>query len=436
MFFKVELPPDASVTFIEEDKVNETDHYHLEYIRLNRRILRDGSIASNMLQEFFYGRNGYHFLIKNLNILEYIYTLNYTPRGCFANLITDCNDKISTPILYSDPFPTTKFNGLTFPYIKNHGAPGATRLRTDLYNLKHIHNYLNIGGYALFYVNGNSTDGSLALPYLLTSFFKFVIVSINGNCIGVGYNGSHLKEEGVPYLPTEITNDYKIFRINMYKESINLYSLMLHNRELGIKHLTANRIDIRIRLAEPLTETYYSIYLNFLKMFQSDPSNIIGLNMKDGSYLYNIILKLKAKHVLELGLKNGMFTIYLLMAAYLNDGHITTIDPDETSSGIHLIREMRLKTWHTWINAPYHKSLKRQFGNIYDIVFINAWYENCYVEADVYLVDVVLRVGGILIIDNFFYKGDHTSWISMLKEMKKYKQIINSSKFIIFKKVL
>jgi len=392
MFFNVELPPDVYVTFRNEDKDTDLIPYYIQSQKLEAKLKERMKLEEEFktkigpTKRIFNGANGYWIKYKSRDLFISLYALTVTPIGYFlSNTDQMLEFKAGTwtsttlPLLYSNPVPKDKFNRISYGYM----ITGMSRLNGHLYHLRHIHKYLNITGYATFHLFGSMpTDGDLAFPYLLTLFFKYVIVGIHGHCIGIGYNGTHLKETGFPFLPANIIKNYYDIRMNSLKESIILYSLGLQSDTIAFfNRLNINTMDMKLRLGEPLTEYEFTRYLTYLREFRSDPTHSIGMNMDEGNYLYNKVLETNASNILEFGLGNAIYTIYLLMAVYKTHGYVTSIDSTQTEQwnqrGVQLIDAMRLKSWHKWIDVDYFIYIKRilsqkSYKNLYTIIYINA----------------------------------------------------------------
>jgi hypothetical protein len=171
------------------------------------------------------------------------------------------------------------------------------------------------------------------------------------------------------------------------------------------------------------------------------------MNMDEGKYLYNKVLETNASNILEFGLGNAIYTIYLLMAVYKTHGYVTSIDSTQTEQwnqrGVQLIDAMRLKSWHKWIDVDDFIYIKRilsqkSYKNLYTIIYINGRYSPAYSELISNFIDKVLQLNGLLIIDEFRYNCticNGGSIHSIIDKWAHYKRINSPRNFIVFQKL-
>jgi predicted O-methyltransferase YrrM len=147
-----------------------------------------------------------------------------------------------------------------------------------------------------------------------------------------------------------------------------------------------------------------------------------------------------------LGCATGDTSTYILVAMKEINGHLTSIDPDQSiklnNIGLKLIELMKLKTYHTFIEEAFyiiapHILLKKGENRIYDLVFINAYYSLDMTLSDIYFADKFIRVGGYLIIDNYTNNKITTITNNIVSYFKHYEHITNyySSYCNVFKKI-
>ena len=148
--------------------------------------------------------------------------------------------------------------------------------------------------------------------------------------------------------------------------------------------------------------------------------------------------------MLEIGLANGITSIYLLMGAKDIDGHLISIDPFQISywksAGLDLVEELKLKTYHIFIKKSSHIILpqlldKKGAKSSYNMIFINGWNTFDYTVVNIFFADKLLKIGGIIIIDNFLYKGTNTYIIHMISSWSHYKKIDSPTSFAAFEKI-
>jgi len=456
MLFEIELPPGETVKFVKEDTNTELIKLYDEKTRLRNEIktlLKADTELQYAIRKIDYATNGYHMTInKNgipLSILEYLYAQHAIRKGCVTNNEA-CPSYVIT-LYYKDPPPTKKLDLIYYYTMHNYGKPDATRLNGDLYRLQQLHKYLNIGGSAIFSVIGdNPTNGSIAFPFLLKSFFKQVIVGIFGFCIGIEYNGKPFSESGFPKISLNIIKPYVQFVTDFLKECILVQKLLLKpNKQAFFKKVYSNTLDMQLRLGIPLTKAEKDLYIFSLQTFQKNPSDYrkkisAGVNTEEGMFLYKNVLSCKAKKIVEIGFANGVSTAYLLIGAKETGGNVTSIDPFQDtqwkSAGLELVADSKLKTQHTWMKEKSHTALPRLLDkkgaeNSYDMVFVDGWHTFDYTLVDAYFADKLLRVGGILVVDDFLHRGVNASMKYVITNWTHYKRLKSPHSFAAFEKI-
>jgi predicted O-methyltransferase YrrM len=439
MLFEIELPPGEEVTFVKEDTDNkELKKYMDESSKLRDKVKETIKIDKELkyvVDKIDTIRNGNYLIINGLDILHYIYDRHSLRRGLFLN-----NDAT---------YPKIKFNSTNYAYLKDHEKPGSTRLTGNLYHLQHIHKYLEVGGNASFKIL-DKTNGSIAFPYLLKLFFKKVNVFITGTCIALEYNGKQFKETNIPTISTIDTNDYIKFVIDIIKENILINKLTLKSDKKPLfQRMHDITINMSLRFGIPLSDAQKDIYIFSLQAFQKDPSHYTkyisgGINTDEGMYLYKTILSINAHKMIEVGLANGVSSAYILIGAKQTNGHLISIDPFQKtqwkSGGLNIICKMKLKSHHTWIEDVSHKALPRLLDkkgaeSSYDLIFIDGFHTFDYTLVDAYFADKLLRVGGVLIVDDFLHKGVNASMKYIMTNWSHYKRLKSPHSFAAFEKI-
>ena len=69
------------------------------------------------------------------------------------------------------------------------------------------------------------------------------------------------------------------------------------------------------------------------------------------------------------------------------------------------------------------------------MIFINGWNTFDYTVVNIFFADKLLKIGGIIIIDNFLYKGTNTYIIHMISSWSHYKKIDSPTSFAAFEKI-
>ena len=470
MLFEIPTLPDEKITFTDHNKESDITPYSKKLLELRNEIERltaednpiDPELSRLYWRKLKSSINGYHSVVypypsrlRYYEILEYLYTKDITPKGCyvFNNNKDRCRDHHSK-FQYTDPIPDTKFNVILYRNkkdSKHSHNPDATFLKGNLYHLHHIHKFLNKGGSAIFMVISLDTQhGDVAFPYLLKLFFKQVIVCVTGSCIGLDYNGEHLKEAGFPSIRESSIKPYIAFVKKVKQESIKFHDLLLKpDKTMFYKQFYTNTLQLRLELGVSLSKSEENYHIFILQHLRKNPTNYAidtasHIYIPQGIIMYNMIVEHKYKKILEIGLCTGMSTAYLLTAAKETGGHVISIDPEQTTkwnnTGLHLIEDMRCKSYHTWINEPSYLAIpvllsKKNTKSSFDFIFIDAWFTFDTTLIDIILADKLLRVGGIVVIDNYLHNTITTLMDNIIKNWSHYKQIESHRTSIAFKKV-
>jgi hypothetical protein len=183
---------------------------------------------------------------------------------------------------------------------------------------------------------------------------------VTGSCIGLGYNGEHLKESGFPSIHESSVKPYIAFVKKVKQESIKIHELLLKpDKTMLYKRFFNNTLRLHLELGLPLSKVEQNYHIFIMQHLRKNPTNYAidtssHIHTREGMFLYTTIVEQKAKKILEIGLSTGMSTAYLLMGAKETDGHVISIDPEQTKKwnnvGLHLIEDMRCISYHTWIN--------------------------------------------------------------------------------------
>ena len=150
---------------------------------------------------------------------------------------------------------------------------------------------------------------------------------------------------------------------------------------------------------------------------------------KETGELLNMILRLKnAKNVLEIGMSVGYSTIWCAEAIYEQSGQIITIE--QNPNKIKRAKENFQKAGITNVitikeglamHILLELSLRTEYRNFFDFVFIDADKENILEYFD--LILPMVSVGGVIITDNMLYpekyKQDMRIFSDHLKENPK-----------------
>jgi predicted O-methyltransferase YrrM len=112
--------------------------------------------------------------------------------------------------------------------------------------------------------------------------------------------------------------------------------------------------------------------------------------------LFGITLQLKAKNILELGVRWGDTTEPMLAGVALNQGHITCVDINPTE----WVCPDNLKKNYTFIQSDAIKFLEQEIekGSYYDLVYVDDWHTGPHVKKELELIDKITDNKSIILL--------------------------------------
>lgn len=412
----LDLPPKMSLLplFHEYRKIRAEIYKHLEID--NELKYMFNTTSGNFIGRIRLGKT-YDFLLyflffKNAHYKKGIVLYNKSEEAE--------NRKIGLLPIYKDS-PPTKFDFIYSIYLNNYMKRDAVdgNYLSDLNVLqKYLQKHLKIGGSAIFIPNYYTYEG-LSFPFLLKLFFKHVIVHYSEQLIAIGYNGLAYNSSEYAYLDIAKINDYVSFAKKMIEYRIEVNRAFLAEDKADLfKHYQLNIIASKRLLGIPLTHIDNNYFLYSLNEFHKNPLDYkkyikAGIGAEEGQFLLNTIIENKCKKVIEVGFANGISAAYMLTALKEIDGHLTSIDPFQTEqwkdAASILVKEMKMKTHHTLIQKKSHVALpdilKKHGEGSFDMVFIDGWHTFDYTLLDVFYAEKLVRLNGIIVIDDAMHPG-------------------------------
>jgi predicted O-methyltransferase YrrM len=128
---------------------------------------------------------------------------------------------------------------------------------------------------------------------------------------------------------------------------------------------------------------------------------------EEGDYLYSLVRHLRPSTTVEVGMANGLSTLFIAQALRENGhGQHIAIDPfqftDWTGAGVALLRSAGLESVVRLIEKPSHQALPEleQAGTRAQFVFIDGSHLFDYALTDFLCSDRLLDVGGLIAFDD------------------------------------
>lgn len=165
-----------------------------------------------------------------------------------------------------------------------------------------------------------------------------------------------------------------------------------------------------------------------------------NINREEGTYITHIIKSIQSSNIecLEIGMAFGTSAAYIL----LNDNtKLTSIDPFQTtqwaSNGLKLLQQMNINKRHKLIEKKSYIALPEllEKKKKYDFIFIDGWHTFDYTLLDFFYSDLLLNIGGYIVIDDALHKGVNKCIRYIETNYKHYKHIESPKSFGIYKKI-
>jgi predicted O-methyltransferase YrrM len=117
--------------------------------------------------------------------------------------------------------------------------------------------------------------------------------------------------------------------------------------------------------------------------------------------LYSIALGMKAKRILELGVRGGSTTLPLILAADKNGGTLTSVDIEQTS--FTLPSNISPRTWN-FIKSDALSFLKLQNpSEPYDLIYVDDWHAYEHVKAELNEIDRLVSPKSVILVHDLMY---------------------------------
>ncbi|NBP01904.1 MAG: class I SAM-dependent methyltransferase [Proteobacteria bacterium] len=152
------------------------------------------------------------------------------------------------------------------------------------------------------------------------------------------------------------------------------------------------------------TDLIDSMFNNFLD------KTLTGTNDSDQhlTTLFAITIQLKAKKVLELGVRWGDTTEPMLAGVALNGGHITCLDINESA----FVCPEELKPHYTFIQSDAIEFLKQEVEKnaYYDLVYVDDWHSGPHVRKELELIDQITDKKSIILLHDLMGTHHHPEY--------------------------
>jgi predicted O-methyltransferase YrrM len=296
-----------------------------------------------------------------------------------------------------------------------------------LYNL---FNLLELGGNIMFSIHNFGNDNTFNVIYLLLNFFEkiifideFKVFCINYNFFNININNNLIenifKNDCIFSIEPKNNIDklldylYNIFKI--YNKTYNL--LLYNNEEKFLLFKYKNLKSLFLECGYMIDDVLLDLDLMFIDFFRIKINNnnkskkiTSAIRYEEGNYIYESIKKYNCKKCLEIGFANGISAVYILKNKETN---LISIDPFQSTQwnneGNKLVKKLKLNKRHKCIEKKSYEALpellKKEGNSTFDFIFIDGWHTFDYTLVDFFYANLLLKVGGIIIIDDALHAG-------------------------------
>ena len=112
--------------------------------------------------------------------------------------------------------------------------------------------------------------------------------------------------------------------------------------------------------------------------------------------LFSLVISIKAKNILELGVRDGGTTVPFLMALEHTGGNLTSVDINDSLK----LREMvgLRENWKFEISdaLTFLKNIKQ--NTIYDIVYIDDWHDGLHVKQELKYIENHITTSSLILL--------------------------------------
>jgi predicted O-methyltransferase YrrM len=341
-----------------------------------------------------------------------------------------------------------KFNSINNIELIEHKA-----IIIMLYNLFDI---IEIGGNIQLHLSNYSSYKSINILYLLLNFFEKIIIIKGNNLYCLNYKMSYITKDDIKKIfdnniKFSINNKFNINNLIQYLEYN--FNILIHRNKLlldknenkYLKYMDKYYTDLLIEIGD-INIINIKLKLFFINYFKKifDKNKIVNINSgikyEEGQYLKKIINNNNYKKCLEIGFANGISAAYILMN---NNVNLISIDPFQKtqwkSEGIKMVKRFSLNNRHKLILKKSYEALpellKKYGENYFEFIFIDGWHTFDYTLVDFFYSNLLLKIGGIIIIDDALHNGVSKCIKYLELNYKFYSKLEGPKTIAIFKKI-
>jgi len=338
-----------------------------------------------------------------------------------------------------------------YDYCKRESLLYNTKLRV----ISYLFDFLEDGGNFYISFQGYCDNKIIEILYILSSMFDYCVIYNSIYVVCKNFNSALKKSDFEDIInksfliePKENLENLIKYLNNNLKYQINKFSLLLENKEDEFLDKVKSEIINSINYYSPeklnklLVAYNFSIIQNFKKIYINNQliKTSSGINFNEGTSIINIINKYNFKKYLEIGMAYGISAFYIL--SNINT-KLISIDPFQETQwsnyGVNLLKEFDFTKRHKLYKLKSYIALPKilnKFGNnFFDFIFIDGFHTFDYTLLDFFYANLLLRVDGIIIIDDALHSGVKKCIDYIVTNYKFYKKLESFNSIAVFIKL-
>ena len=461
-FFKLQrLNDEYKIVSKKNNNQTYTSELFIKFDNLNEKIKQTKNTDITYLYNNLYIRNSetmhYLYQLFNINEKETYSLINkddkdvfYLHKWFYKNIENIRPDNKVDTIFYNQQSDIVYNKIKDLPYCKRETEIYNTRISTIL----QLFNCLKIGGTFFITIYGYCDVRTIEILYILSFMFEYIVIYNSFYIFCYNFNPviteSNVKKMASKNNIIEPKNDYdnlcKYLNQNV-KYKIDIFNLILKQDEDEVLLKSFNEVLSSFKYINPnlIDDFLISHNLNIMKYFKRVyiDNKLVktssGINNNEGNTISNIIQQNNFKNCLEIGMAFGLSSFYILMN---KNTSLVSVDPYQTSqwnnSGVKLLTQFNFIKRHklyketNYVALP--KILSKYKANYFDFIFIDGFHTFDYTLFDFFYSNLLLKIGGIIIIDDALHYGVNKCIKYIETNYVSYTKLKSSPTIAIFKK--
>ena len=333
------------------------------------------------------------------------------------------------------------------------------------YNLKKLllcFDYLEPNGNFVFKIENYCTNESIDLIYLCLCLFEEIVL-FDGFYICCRHFNPQIDRQTLNKLSTFTIQDksqlnelekYLVKSIKFNNHILNLIINLKLDELYNVYYIeyykfissSLNIVDQKC-IDEMLIELNHFFVSQLKKSYNKNSGTLqkikAGIGEVEGNYLRKVLKPKNIKKCMEIGLAMGISTLNILSVVYKHGGTLLSIDPNQSGKwknmGKKLIINAGLGKYHKIIEDKSYNAMPKLLekeANSYDFIFIDGWHTFDYTLLDFFYADKLLKVNGIIVVDDALHPGVNKTLKYIDTNYKDYYKKLESPKtFGAYKKI-